>query len=547
MLRLRLFVLLGAMGMVAACAAALAPAANAALTASGKQKLTCWWSTSLCTEIADTQPVWGNWYVGHDEPSLLFYSNRPGSGNDMTYNLKIPSDPAGPYSPNKSYNFELRPAFWFGMALCDTQSYPETTSYCKPDSDSNAVDVTKSIYHPGTAFLELQFYPPGWVKQFNGFSCDPTKWCAALNIDSYSEDPINNTELNQTCQNEVLGGVEYINYAYLTRNGKPQGPPNPLDFDPVASGDPGRSVLYMNQGDDVTVSLHDSPHGLVTTVYDRTTGQVGWMTASARNGFGQIKFAPTGTSCTEIPYDFHPMYSTSTTKTRVPWAAHTYSVAFSDEIGHFDWCTAVDPTTGNCTGLEGPPGDQEPTDEDDYGCFDASMSLLYPVSGCSGANDPGFDGASYILDWPDGSPNHPTPVLFGSPTTNGAPYQEAAFETDLPRIEASDYGGTCDRTTGAGCTDPPITDDGVPADFYPYYSTVRVGGRRGYGEDWGGGGAECRWGIGSTLPDTIDNFGGSSSAEYGQLNPQPYYIAGGGGATHLVIDTYRHILPYNPC
>jgi hypothetical protein len=55
------------------------------------------------------------------------------------------------------------------------------------------------------------------------------------------------------------------------------------------------------------------------------------------------------------------------------------------------------------------------------------------------------------------------------------------------------------------------------------------------------------WGLGSTLPHTIDNFGGSSAAEYGSLNPQEYYVTGGGGATHAVIDTYRRILPYAPC
>jgi hypothetical protein len=544
MLRLRRLVLLGSVGAVVALGAVAAPAATAASNPSGQQKLTCWWSTSLCTEIADPQAVWGSWYVGHDEPSLLFYSNRPGSGNDMTYQLKIPSEPAGPYIQSKSYNFELHPAFWFGMALCDTQSYPETTSQCQPDSDRNIVDVTKSIYHPGTAFLELQFYPPGWVKEFNGTSCDATKWCAALNIDSYSLDPITGQPLNATCQSEILGGVEYINYAYLTRNGQPQGPPNPLHFDPVASGDPGPNVLYMNPGDDISVSIHDSPQGLVTVLYDLTTHQVGWMTASAANGFGQIKYAPTGTSCTEIPYNFHPEYSTSSPQTRVPWAAHTYNVAYSDEIGHWDFCTAVDPSTGNCTGLEGAPGDQEPTDEDDYGCFDASMSLLYPATGCIGTNDPGFDGSSYQRDWPDGSPNHPTPILLSSPRTRGAPYQEAAFETDLPRIEASDYGGPCNRTTGAGCTDPPITDDGAPANFYPYFSTVR---KEGHGRGDHGGGRGCLWGEGSRLPNTIDNFGGSSSAEFGTLNPQAYYVTGGGGATHLVIDTYRRILPYAPC
>jgi hypothetical protein len=554
MLRLRLFVLLGALGMLGMGAAALAPAAGAALTPSGKQKLNCWYSTAACVEIGNPEDIWGNWYVGHDEPSVLFYSNRPGSGNDMTYRMKLPSDPAGPFpsdpfSLSKSYNFELHPAFWFGLAMCDTQSYPEQVSSCPPDSDRNIVDVTKSTRHPGTAFEELQFYSPGWVKQFNGYSCDPTKWCAALNIDSLAEDPINGTTLNATCQSQILGGIEYINFAYLTRNGRPQGPPNPLQFDPVASGDPGPTVLYMNSGDMVDVTLRDTPHGLLTAIYDENTHQFGWMIASAANGFGQIKYDPSGTSCTEIPYDFHPMYSTSSPKTTVPWAAHSYNVAFSDEIGHFDFCTAVDASTGNCTGLEGPTGDQEPTEGgitgDDYGCFTAAQSLFYPATGCTATNTPGFDGVPYQLAWPDGSPNRPTPVLFTSPTSHGQPYSQAAFEADLPRIEASDLGGNCNRSTGAGCSNPPPTDDGAPATFYPYYSTVSVGGD-GRG-DHGDRNHGCMWGLGSTLPNTIENFGANSTAEYGPLYGTYYYVFGGHGATEFRYNNYHRALPNNPC
>ena len=63
------------------------------------------------------------------------------------------------------------------------------------------------------------------------------------------------------------------------------------------------------------------------------------MTASAANGFAQIKYAPTGSSCTAIPYNFHAMYNRSTAKTRVTWAAGSYNVAMDTEIGHFQFCT----------------------------------------------------------------------------------------------------------------------------------------------------------------------------------------------------------------
>ena len=537
MVSLRLKALIAGLGAAAALGAACAPQALAE-SSSSKAKLSCWYSTSLCAEIANPQDFWGKWYVGHDEPSVLFYSDTPGSGNQMHYQLTIPSDPAGPYSPSKTYNFELRPAFWFGMAMCDTQSYPEQTKKCAPDSDSNAVDVTKSTKHPGAAYMELQFYPPGWVPQFANSSCDAKKWCAALTIDSLSEDPINGTTLNAGCQAQILGGLEYVNFAYLTRTGVPQGPPNPVQFDPNASGAPGPSVLYMNPGDNVTVDLHDSSSGLVTTLTDHTTGQKGTMTASAANGFGQIKFAPKGKKCTDIPYDFHPMYSTSQPQTTVPWAAHTYNVAFADEIGHFDFCTHINANTGSCDGLEGRPGDQEPADADDNICFSASESLRYPVTGCVDTNDPGFDGMSYQTNaWPDGSANHPTPVLFSSPRTAlNTRYNQAALEADLPRLEASDLGGNCDRLTGANCVNPPPTDDGQPAAFYPYFSTTSSGP-----------GGACRWGIGATLPNTINDFGGNSTAEFGSLFGSNYYVFGGHGATVFEYNNFQRELRTAPC
>ena len=44
----------------------------------------------LCTEIASNSEYGfldNGHYVGHDEPDLGFYSNTPGSGNSMTYQI----------------------------------------------------------------------------------------------------------------------------------------------------------------------------------------------------------------------------------------------------------------------------------------------------------------------------------------------------------------------------------------------------------------------------------------------------------------------------
>ena len=495
-----------------------------------------------CSEVYDSEKVFGEGvYVGHDEPSTLFYSNTPGSGNRNRFELTLPRDPSpsNPTAIGKSFNFQLHPAFWFGMAMCDTQSYPEQVSTCTPDSNSNIVDPALSPKHPGTAFMEMQFYPPGWVAWPAGDSCDATKWCAALNIDSLSENPVTGQLQNTTCQG--IAGVEYVNFAFMTKSGTPQpnSPPNPVNstvggtFTPNPAAD-----LFMNSGDKLIVTEHDTAHGLQIVINDSTTGQTGSMTTSAANGFGQVKFDPTGTSCTNIPYDFHPMYSTSSELTRVPWAAHSYNIAFADETGHFDLCSKVSGLGGTCTGLEGVANDKEPADSNDTGCFPKSSSTLVQVAGCfNGAGNPGFDMVEYQPLWPDGNTKlRPTPIQFSSPLTGpgyDVQFTRAALETDLPRIEDP---AVCDRFTGVGCTLIPTTDDlgpsgaPMPAAFYPFFSIIKVGG-------------QCLWQLGNHIPGSLNDFG--QNAQYGSLLNITYTDIGGGPTTRY--NDFRQILSTNPC
>src|SRR5438067_2893289 len=101
------------------------------------------------------------------------------------------------------------------------------------------------------------------------------------------------------------------------------------------------------------------------------------MTASAANGFQQIVFDPSATRCSSRPYSFHPMYSTSSEHTRVPWAAHSYNVAFSDEIGHWEYCNHA-----NVKGVCVNPGVTEnKKDADDTQCFNADASLRIAIGG----------------------------------------------------------------------------------------------------------------------------------------------------------------------
>ena len=487
---------------------------------------------SPCAEVLDTEQVFGqNVYVGHDEPSTLFYSNHPGAGNRMQWQLILPKDPPpAPLSPTSSFNFQLHPAFWFGMAMCDTQSFPEQVSTCTPDSDSNIVDPAVSPNHPGVAFTEMQFYPPGWAKKPFGASCDATQWCAAFNIDSLSQNAVTGQTNNAACLN--VAGVEPVNFAFITKNGVPQAPVNPVESTLATfTPDPAQD-LFMNSGDRIIVTMHDTAHGLRIDLNDVTTHQSGFMVASAANSFGQVKFDPNGTTCQNIPFDFHPMYNTSSEQTRVTWAAHSYNIAFSDEIGHFDYCNgpvAIVPR-GRCPvgDFEGLSTNPKPADGDDTACHSASESLLVQVSGCRGTNA-GFDGVPYQKVWDDGNPAlHATAIRFSSPLTGNnytVNYKRVAFEADLPRIE-----GTCDRTTGAGCTLIPTTDDGTPAAFYPYYSIKSTDGM-------------CTWGLGAQIPGSITDFGKNN--QYGPLLPLVY--TGVGVPTITRFNNFRQILAKNPC
>jgi len=507
----------------------------------------CSTGAAICTEVKDSIGANGA-YTGHDEPSLLFYSGANGSGNSNKYNLTLPSDPH--FLPNQAgtgatWNFQLHPAFWLGMAMCDTQSFPEFSNTCTPDSDTNIKDGTDPAApdyigkHSGTAFMEMQFYPPGWVSWPAGVSCDATQWCAALNIDSLSQDGNTGAVNNTDCR--IRAGDEPVSFAFITKSGVPHSSPGPLTtFQPPFTSitpDPATD-LFMNSGDNLSVDMHDTPAGFQIVIHDLSTGQTGSMTTSVANGWQHILYEPSSGTCHQAPYAYHPMYSTSSEHTRVPWAAHTYNVAFSDEIGHFEYCNASD-ENGNCTD----PGSQEngTLDNDDDVCFNADDSLLVAIGGCIDS-DIDFDGSSYGLNWPGTGPNrgqdqkyHPTPITFTSPLFNGNQnYSRVAFETDLPRIEAADFGGNCDRLTGNGCTNPP-----PGAAFYPIYSTGTSTGTPSAN-------GHCIWQEGGPdIKGTTNTFGGNSTAEYGPLLFSFY--PGPNPATRTRTNNYHRTLPNNPC
>ncbi|HXM55466.1 MAG TPA: hypothetical protein VOB72_08750, partial [Candidatus Dormibacteraeota bacterium] len=196
-------------------------------------------------------------YVGHDEPSVKFISSAPGSAVTQHYVMRLAVDPkATPTvtSPRVSKYAELSPAPWFGLPICDPKSYPQNA--CTPDSDTNSGELTNPAA-AGSAFLELQFYAPGFAPFIDGPSCDATRYCAALTIDS-----VECTFGFATCNNNC---IEPVNFAFLQMNGVPAGPPSP-QLANVSTFTPNRQTLMMNQGDVLAVTITDTSAGLLTRI-----------------------------------------------------------------------------------------------------------------------------------------------------------------------------------------------------------------------------------------------------------------------------------------
>ena len=427
------------------------------------------------------------WYIGHDEPSVQFFSNTPKSGNNMAWVITLPEqDPTPTQSGSSIATFELTPAVWLSLDLCDPNSYPQNP--CKPDSDSNT--GTGLTTDAGSAVLELQFYPPGWGLQISctGPGAHETQWYAALNIDSL-ECTFNFAMCNANCE-------EPANFAFLQDNGVPTGPAAPGEQN-AATFTPNSHTFFMNPGDKLLIIIKDTPQGLLTFVRDLTTGKKGFMVASRKNGFANTNIS----NCQTTPFDFHPEYSTAKPENLVPWASLELNVNIAVESGHFEL---------------GANGD---SDIDDQPCFPGPT-----IAGCLAdaiGGDLDFDGPPYLADWPDGSTNHPSPILVGAFSGRGIgpmsfndhgrgegdpPYSNAydtlQFETDIPQSEVLTV-PPCNTATGVGCVVPP-----VGAAFYPFYSQL-------------GSGDGCLFTFGNDIPGrTTNDFGkdaqyGSPSARFG--------------------------------
>ena len=450
-------------------------------------------------------------YIGHDEPSVRFISKTPGSGSDTTFTETLPVDPAArPTAAHPGSDvthwFELSVAPWFSTVVCDPQSAPLTS--CTPRSDANAPNGR----YPGggAAFVELQFYPPGFAPFADSISCDNTHWCSALTIDSLECTGTGSGACNADC-------TEPVNFGFIQTNGMPTGPPSP-QLSNLATVTPNSKTLLMSPGDKVQVRMFDAAvpggHALEARETDLTTGATGYMVASAANGFMNTN----PFDCTGTPFNFEPSYSTARAQNIIPWGIGPYMINNQFEIGHFEPCGSIsgaatfteenftDTYFNRCHGVyESTPDSSaafEPNDAPCYPAGDTHGGTTDPnlITGCDvffdAIGDLDYDGNPYRADWP----NSTTPGPFPSPflqeqprTVGGATYPQIQFVTDT---SATELNTDCNLVTGEGCVLPPKG----PGNFYPYWTQAKVNGT-------------CVWEFGNMRNG--NSFGGL--AQYGRV------------------------------
>ena len=451
------------------------------------------------------------WYIGHDEPSVRYLSKVPGSAADVTYVERLGQEPNQLPTVHQPGNdvthfFELTVAPWFSMSICDPDSAPETP--CKPVSDSNSPSATSP--GGGDAFMELQFYPPGFAPFADNISCDDTHWCSALTIDSL-ECNADQSVCNNNC-------IEPVNSAFIQRDGIPTGPPSPQESD-LASLTPNRETLLMSPGDTVVIHIFDARlrgggRALEVTEDDLTSHTSGFMIASGANGFMNTSPA----DCSGTAFNFQPEYSTAAPANITPWGPGAYNINTEYEIGHFEPCTSVtgpqvftlgsftDTYYSNCNGPYEVGGEDPSLEQDDSPCYpfgDTHGGTAAPnlVTGCDvffdAIGDLDYDGTSYRADWPTSSQpgRFPGATAQAQPTSNGRGYSRIQFVTDMSATEEN-----CDIVSGAGCVMPPPG----PGHFYPYWTLVRD-------PELG-----CTWEFGNASR-TGESFGGD--AQWGTVNP----------------------------
>ena len=304
---------------------------------------------SLCTDVYSKLT---SEYVGHDEPSVEFKSSVPGSGNDMTYTLHAAEGPEAAAAADGSggtWNFELRPTFWFGLTLCDTESAPEYTKMCTPDSDANDLVGTNptgglhrqaprervhgaAVLRPGlrAAVRGLRLHRDAVLRRDDDRQPEPRTRTPGRQNTPPATTTSSAAKSRSTGRTSRRAATRRLR---PTRSSPARSPnPNFAAVNPDLTKD-----LLMNPGDRVTIHMHDTAAGFRIDLTDLTTGRA----VDDRIGRQRLR----RTSCSRrTPRRAHRRRTRSIPSTARLIRAATRgrrtptTSRYSDEIGHFEHC-----------------------------------------------------------------------------------------------------------------------------------------------------------------------------------------------------------------
>jgi hypothetical protein len=228
---------------------------------------------------------------GQDEPAIDPVSSVPGSGQNITWTIKLPR------STYFQQLLNLGPTFWVGATLSDPSSLADSV------------------------FSELQFYPDSSLAPQTG--TDINTACTPLGF-NVNPDPGTWSICDFSWALYPSDGNFFETPAYVSVVDTTTNPNQPL---------------YLHSGDVITVHIFpsgDSNHDAEQVITDKTTGQSGVliMNSNSTTGTGSVLNPTTGDGPLTLPY------STNTTNNAMPWGVVDGTpFAFSWEIGHPNFYT----------------------------------------------------------------------------------------------------------------------------------------------------------------------------------------------------------------
>ena len=213
-------------------------------------------TSALCTEPLDAIG-YGGAYTGHDEPSLLFYSNTAGSGNSNLYRLQLPTDPKELPNQNGTggtWNFQLHPGV---LARHGALRQPVGARVHARSVHAGQRHEHLRRDRPGRARLHRQApghrVPRAPVLPAGLGSVAARGQLRRDEVVRRDGDlqPQPGPEHGHVQQRRLPEhrGAEPANFAFITKSGAPHAPPGPLDPTDGAFTPSSATDLFMGSGD----------------------------------------------------------------------------------------------------------------------------------------------------------------------------------------------------------------------------------------------------------------------------------------------------------